>query len=106
MKYIEGGVCAAKGFSASGLWCGVKANSSPAKKDLALIYAERPCSAAGIFTKNQVKAAPVLFDMEQLMGGRLQAIAANSKNANACAPEGMENAKRMAAATAAALGID
>ena len=105
MKYIEGGVCAAKGFSAAGVWCGVKANSSPEKKDLALIYSEVPCEAAGIFTKNRVKAAPVLLDMEKLAGGRAQAVAANSKNANACAPEGMENAKRMAAAAAAALGI-
>ena len=105
MKYIDGGVCAAKGFSAAGVWCGVKVNSSPEKKDLALIYSEVPCEAAGIFTKNRVKAAPVLLDMEKLAGGRAQAVAANSKNANACAPEGMENAKRMAAAAAAALGI-
>ena len=105
MKYVEGGVCAAKGFKAAGVWCGVKANSSPDKKDLALIYSEVPCAAAGIFTKNRVKAAPVLLDMEKLTGGRAQAVAANSKNANACAPEGMENAKRMAAAAAAALGI-
>ncbi len=106
MQYIDGGVCAAKGFSAAGIWCGVKANSSPAKKDLALIVAEVPCSAAGIFTKNRVKAAPVLFDIEQLKGGKARVIAANSKNANACAPEGMENARRMAAAAAAAAGVD
>ena len=105
MKYINGGVCAAKGFKASGVFCGVKANSSPSKKDLALIYSEIPCSAAGIFTKNQVKAAPVLLDIELIKDGVAQAIVANSKNANACAPEGMENAKRMCSAAAAALNI-
>ena len=105
MKYIDGGVCAAKGFKAAGVFCGVKANSSPSKKDLALIYSEIPCAAAGIFTKNQVKAAPVLLDMELIKGGVAQAIVANSKNANACAPEGMENAKRMCQAAAAALNI-
>ena len=105
MKYIDGGVCAAKGFKASGIYCGVKANSSPSKKDLALIYSEVPCTAAGIFTKNQVKAAPVLLDMEIIKDGVAQAILANSKNANACAPDGMENAKRMCQAAAAALNI-
>lgn len=105
MKYIDGGVCAAKGFKAAGVFCGVKANSSPSKKDLALIYSEIPCAAAGIFTKNQVKAAPVLLDMELIKDGVAQAIVANSKNANACAPEGMENAKRMCQAAAAALNI-
>ncbi len=105
MKYIEGGVCAAAGFKASGIFCGIKANSSPNKFDLALIYSEVPCAAAGIFTKNRVKAAPVLLDIETLKSGKAQAIAANSKNANACAPEGMENAKRMAAAAASALGL-
>jgi glutamate N-acetyltransferase/amino-acid N-acetyltransferase len=105
MKYIEGGVCAAAGFKASGIFCGIKKNSSPSKFDLALIYSELPCAAAGIFTKNRVKAAPVLLDIETLKSGKAQAIAANSKNANACAPEGMENAKRMAAAAASALGL-
>ncbi|MDD6189635.1 MAG: bifunctional glutamate N-acetyltransferase/amino-acid acetyltransferase ArgJ [Clostridiales bacterium] len=105
MKYIAGGVCAAKGFKAAGVFCGVKANSSPSKKDLALIYSEIPCAAAGIFTKNQVKAAPVLLDMELLKNGNAQAIVANSKNANACAPEGMENARRMCQAAAASLNI-
>jgi len=105
MKYINGGVCAAKGFKAAGVFCGVKANSSPSKKDLALIYSEIPCAAAGIFTKNQVKAAPVLLDMELIKDGVAQAIVANSKNANACAPEGMENAKRMCQAASAALNI-
>ncbi len=105
MKYIDGGVCAAKGFKAAGVFCGVKANSSPSKKDLALIYSEIPCAAAGIFTKNQVKAAPVLLDMELIKDGVAQVIVANSKNANACAPEGMENAKRMCQAAATALNV-
>ena len=59
MKEITGGVCAATGFTASGLRCGVKANARPDRKDLALIYSEKPCSAAGMFTTNQVKASCV-----------------------------------------------
>ena len=102
MKYIEGGVCAAKGFSAAGIHCGVRPNKS--KNDLAIIYSEVLCSAAGLFTTNQVKAAPVLLDIETVKGGKARAIAANSGNANACAPDCTENAARMQAAAAAALG--
>jgi glutamate N-acetyltransferase/amino-acid N-acetyltransferase len=102
MKYIEGGVCAAKGFSAAGIHCGVRPNKS--KNDLAIIYREGLCSAAGLFTTNQVKAAPVLLDIETVKGGKARAIAANSGNANACAPDCTENAARMQAAAAAALG--
>jgi glutamate N-acetyltransferase/amino-acid N-acetyltransferase len=103
IKYIDGGVCAAKGFSASGIHCGVRKNAS--KPDLALIYSEAPCSAAGVFTKNAVKAAPVLLDMELIKSGKARAIAANSGNANACAEDDMENAKRMCSAAAKALKL-
>lgn len=104
MKYIEGGVCAAKGFQAAGVHCGLRKNTS--KPDLALIYSEEPCAAAGVFTRNAVKAAPVLLDIELLKSGHAQAIIANSGNANACAPGGEENANRMIKATAAALGLN
>ena len=104
MKYIAGGVCAAKGFSAAGIHCGVRPNK--AKNDLALIYSQSPCSAAGLFTTNKVKASPVLLDIEAVKSGKARAIAANSGNANACAPEGMENAVAMRAAAAKALGVD
>ena len=106
MKKIEGGVCAATGFRASALHCGVKAGSPQEKNDLALIVSACPASTAATFTNNRVKAAPVYVCMEQLENGVAQAIVANSGNANACAPEGMENARRMAAAAARATGID
>ncbi|MDO5548888.1 MAG: bifunctional glutamate N-acetyltransferase/amino-acid acetyltransferase ArgJ [Eubacteriales bacterium] len=104
MKLIEGGVCAAQGFRASGIHCGVKPGST--KNDLALIVSERECAAAATFTSNRVKAAPIYVSMEHLEDGVAQAIVANSGNANACAPEGMENAHRMAVSAAKALGID
>jgi glutamate N-acetyltransferase/amino-acid N-acetyltransferase len=103
IKYIDSGICAPQGFVASGIHCGVRKNAS--KPDLALICSEVPCSAAGVFTKNVVKAAPVLLDMELIKSGRARAIAANSGNANACAQDDMENARRMCAAAAAALKI-
>ena len=102
-KETLGGVCAAQGFKAVGIHCGVRPNKS--KNDLAIIFSEAECAAAGLFTTNKVKAAPVQLDIETVKGGRARAIAANSGNANACAPEGMENALRMRAALAKALGI-
>ena len=83
--FIPGGVCAAQGLSASGIHVGVKANSDD-KKDLALIYSEKPCAAAGIFTRNKVKAAPVRLSQNHVKSGTAQAVAVNSGNANACAP--------------------
>ena len=106
MKEITGGVCAATGFTASGLRCGVKANARPDRKDLALIYSEKPCSAAGMFTTNQVKASCVQLSMRHVENGRAQAVVANSCNANACAPQGMENAMRMCQAAAKLLKVD
>ena len=106
MKEITGGVCAATGFTASGLRCGVKANARPDRKDLALIYSEKPCSAAGMFTTNQVKASCVQLSMRHVENGRAQAVVANSCNANACAPQGMENAMRMCQAAAKLLEVD
>ncbi len=103
MQFVEGGVCAAGGFRAAGLHVGVKTHNTE-KKDLALIVADRPCAAAGIFTKNVVKAAPVQVTKAHLAGGYARAIVANSGNANACAPFGEENAERMCAAAAKALG--
>ena len=59
LKEISGGVCAAKGFKAAGVHCGVKANSSPDKNDLAIILSEKECAAAATYTLNRVKAAPI-----------------------------------------------
>ena len=100
---IAGGICAAQGFRAAGLHVGVKTHNVN-KKDVALIVSDVPCAAAGMFTKNVVKAAPVRVTMEHLADGRARAVIANSGNANACAPRGEENARRMCAAAAKAIG--
>ncbi len=106
MKKIEGGVCAAKGFRAAAVHCGVKAGSPQEKDDLALIVSECCASTAATFTNNRVKAAPIYVCMEHLEDGIAQVIAANSGNANACAPQGIENARRMAKAAAQAVGVE
>jgi len=95
IKEISGGVCAPKGFRAGGICCGIKASSK--KRDLALIYSEKACTAAAMFTANRVKAASVLVSQEHLSGGVLRAVIANSGNANACTGEaGLTAARRMA----------
>lgn len=105
MKEISGGVTAPIGFTAGGIHCGVKKSSDPGKKDLALILSERECTAAATYTLNTVKASPLYITMEHLEDGVSRGIIANSGNANACAPEGHENAKRMCAAAAQAAGL-
>ena len=105
LKFIDGGVCAAQGFQAAGIHVGVKTHANW-KKDVALIVSDVECSAAAVFTKNAVKAAPIHVDKEHLKNGRARAIIVNSGNANACAPEGEENAKRMCAAAAKAIGCE
>jgi glutamate N-acetyltransferase/amino-acid N-acetyltransferase len=103
IKRIEGGVTAAEGFLAGGLACGIKKNQKP---DLAVVFSEFPAVAAGIFTTNQVQAAPVLLSKEHLKNGEARAIIANSGNANACnGPEGERAALEMAEAAAAYLNI-
>ena len=105
MKEISGGVCAPKGFMAGGVACGIKASSK--KRDLGLIYSERPCAAAAMFTTNKVKAASVLVSQEHVKGGELHAVIANSGNANACTGEaGLEAARKMAGLAAGLFGID
>ena len=105
MNFIDGGVCAAKGFKASGIHVGVKTNIS-GKKDLALIVADCDCAAAAVYTRNVVKASPVLITKKHLENGRARVVIANSGNANACAPQGEENALRMCRAAATELGLD
>ena len=104
MKFIEGGVCAAKGFKAGAMRCGIK--PSQTKKDLAMIVSDCECTAAAVFTTNRVKAAPVLLTKKHLANGKARAVIVNSGNANACAPFGIENALRQAKAAARVLGID
>ena len=105
MKLISGGVTAAKGFRASGVHAGVKAGSSPDKNDLAMILCDTEAAAAGVYTMNRVKAAPIYVTMEHLENGVARGIIANSGNANACAPMGHENAVKMCEAAASATGL-
>jgi len=103
LNFIDGGVCAAQGFRAAGVHAGVKTHAEW-KKDVALIVSDVDCAAAAVFTKNVVKAAPIRVDLQHLADGRARAVIANSGNANACAPQGEENAERMCAAAAKAIG--
>jgi glutamate N-acetyltransferase/amino-acid N-acetyltransferase len=104
MKFIDGGVCAASGYKAAGIHVGVKTNNT-SKKDLALIVSDAPCAAAAVYTKNVVKAAPLLVTREHLKDGKARAVLANSGNANACAPKGEEYAERSCVTAARALGL-
>ncbi|HEX8031470.1 MAG TPA: bifunctional glutamate N-acetyltransferase/amino-acid acetyltransferase ArgJ [Vicinamibacterales bacterium] len=104
VRSVEGGVTAPSGFRASGLHCGIKANGKP---DFSLIVSDMPASAAGVFTLNLAKAAPVSLSQDHLASsnGRAQAIVTNSGCANACTgPQGVADAKEMAQLTATALG--
>lgn len=104
MERIEGGVTAAKGFEAAGVEAGVKYKD---RKDMALIYSERPCRCAGVFTSNVVKAAPVVWDKEILENSPwAQAVVVNSGIANACTgKQGYEYCRQSAKAAGEALGI-
>ena len=103
MKIIDGGVCAAKGFKAGAIRCGIR--KSQTKKDLAMILSDCECSATAVYTTNRVKAAPILLTMENLSNGKARAVIVNSGNANACATFGIENARREAMAAARALHV-
>ncbi len=99
---IEGTVATPRRFLAAGIPCGIK-NSKP---DLALVYSEVPASAAGLFTQNKMRSAPVILSEARLASGRAQAMVINSGNSNACTGvRGHEDARRMAKAAADALGI-
>lgn len=95
MKQIEGGVCAAQGFAAAGVHCGIRKNKT--KRDLALIYSAVPASAAAVYTTNLVKGAPLLVTKQHLADGKAQAIICNSGNANTCNANGVEVAQEMCA---------
>ena len=103
MKVIEGGVCAAKGFTANGVHCGIRKNQT--KKDLSLIFSSVPCSAAAVYTTNLVKGAPLIVTKKHLSNGIAQAVICNSGNANTCNANGIEIAEEMSARAAKALGI-
>ena len=103
MKMMEGGVTAAQGFVAGGIHCGVRKNKS--KPDLAMIYSEKPCTAAAVYTRNLVKGAPILVTQKNLADGTAKAVICNSGNANTCNADGVEKAEAMCQLTAKALGI-
>ena len=100
---VAGGICAAKGFSAAGVHCGIRHNH--AKLDLALIKADVRCAGAGCYTTNKVYGAPITVDREHLQDGYAQAIVVNSGNANTCAPNGIQLAQDTCDLVAKALGI-
>ena len=103
MKMIDGGVCAAKGFTANGVHCGIR--KSRTKKDLSLVYSEVPAACAAVYTTNLVKGAPLKVTKAHLADGIAQAVICNSGNANTCNANGMEIAEQMSALTAQALYI-
>ena len=104
-KYIEGGVCAAKGFVANGLNCGI--NPVKEKFDLGVVYSETECNAAGVYTQNKVKGAPIIVTKKHLekSGGKAKAVIVNSKNANTCNADGEEIAEKVSNLLADAVGI-
>ena len=103
MKITEGGVCAAKGFKASGILCGIRKNKS--KRDLSLIYSEKRANAAAVYTTNLVKGAPLTVTKQHISDGYAQAVICNSGNANTCNANGIEIAEKMSELTARELGI-
>ena len=103
MKIVSGGVCAAKGFLASGVHCGIRKNRT--KKDLALIYSEQRATAAAVYTTNLVKGAPLDVTRMHIADGFAQAVICNSGNANTCNANGIEIAEQMSTLLADELKI-
>ena len=103
MKIVDGGVCAAKGFTAAGVHCGIRKNKT--KKDLALIVSEKKAAAAAVYTTNLVKGAPLTVTKAHLADGTAQAIICNSGNANTCNANGIEIAEQMCSLLADGLHI-
>lgn len=103
MKIIEGGVCAAKGFFAGGIHCGIRKNRE--KRDLALILSENEASAAAVYTTNLVKGAPLIVTKKHLLNGKARAVICNSGNANTCNANGIEIAEETCELLAKELNI-
>lgn len=122
VTFVDGGVCASKGFRANGIQCGlahkpltstdensaVANNALPVKKknDLALIVADKECTAAAVYTTNKVKGAPILVTKEHIKNGTAKAVIVNSVNANTCNADGVEKAEKMCSLVADETGID
>ncbi len=103
ITFTCGGVTAAKGFKAAGIYCGIGNNSE--KGDLALIFCDKPASCAAVYTRNKVKAAHIAVMKRFLADGKAQAVIINSGNANTCTPDGEDVAERICGLTAGCLGI-
>ncbi|MGN1168970.1 MAG: bifunctional ornithine acetyltransferase/N-acetylglutamate synthase, partial [Acutalibacteraceae bacterium] len=103
MEFIKGGVCAAKGFKASGVHCGIRKNKT--KKDLALIVSETQANAAAVYTTNLVKGAPITVTKQNIADGKATAVICNSGNANTCNTNGVEIAQQMCALVEEHTGI-
>lgn len=102
-KYIEGGVCAPRGFKAAGIHAGFK--KDPDKRDLALIFSEERAACAGVYTTNKIKGAPIAVTREHIADGYASCIITNSGNANTCAPGGKRTAEETCRLLAGELGI-
>ncbi|MBR3767080.1 MAG: bifunctional ornithine acetyltransferase/N-acetylglutamate synthase [Clostridia bacterium] len=103
MKTVSGGVCAAKGYKASGIHCGIRKNKT--KRDLALIVSEVKANAAAVYTTNLVKGAPLIVTKNNISDGKAQAVICNSGNANTCNADGIEKAEAMCRLVSEELGI-
>ncbi len=105
-EVVEGGVCAAMGFRAAGVYAGIKENPTK-KNDLGMIYSDYECNTACVYTQNKVKGAPILVTKANLekTGGKSRAVIVNSKNANTCNADGIEKAEAMCQLSAKALNI-
>ncbi len=103
LKQITGGVCAAKGFTANGVHCGIRKNKT--KLDLSLIYSEKTATAAAVYTQNLVKGAPLTVTKAHIADGKAQAIICNSGNANTCNANGVEIAEETCSILSKELGI-
>ena len=103
MELIQGGVCAAKGFQANGIHCGIRHNR--AKRDLAMIVSDVPAAAAAVYTQNLVKGAPLAVTKKNIANGIAQAVICNSGNANTCNANGIQIAEGMCALVEQHTGI-
>ena len=103
IKKINGGVCAAQGFLAAGVYCGIRRNRT--KKDLALVYTSAPANAAAVYTRNLVKGAPLAVTKAHVDAGKISAVICNSGIANTCCAGGKELAEATCALVGEALGI-
>ena len=103
LKTIGGGVCAAKGFSANGIHCGIRKNRL--KRDLTMVFSSERAACAAVYTTNLVQGAPLKVTRAHLADGYAQAVICNSGNANTCNADGIQIAEKMSALAAEALGI-